>query len=353
MRSLPVLALSLALAGCTGVDIIDDPMDDLEPGDRAPGDPAVSKPQLQICTDGTIPQGLPTVGWSNFENRLITLGDPWHSSQDVVAVAGEATAIAGKFSYTAVSKDLQDERIEVYIDDCNGGYRLLGEQVSDDDGRIELVLDAADVPEVGEYGLYLRVMGDNSDARSRLRVYPAGARLIVFDIDATLTTSDSELVGEAISDILGGDVVSEARQDALAITELRHLQQGYELVYLTGRPYLLDGLTRDWLAELGFPSGTLHLTDDVANSWPSDGQVGEFKAGFLQQLLDAGFDIHAAYGNATSDIFAYEQAGIAKERTFILGDHGGEDNTVALGEGYTEHIEAIVNEPVADQPFVR
>ena len=188
---------------------------------------------------------------------------------------------------------------------------------------------------------------------ARLRVYPATTQLIVFDIDATLTTSDTELVGQVITEIIASGSTPEAREGARAITDLRHGDQGYELVYLTGRPYLLDALSREWLGDLGFPSGTLHLVSDVANSWPSDGQVGEFKAGFLSQLLDAGFDIHAAYGNATSDIYAYEQAGITKDRTFILGDHGGEDDTIALGEAYTDHVSAIADEPAADQPFVR
>lgn len=352
MRGLSLL-LILALVGCESADLVDESNDDTlnDPGDAA--DPDIKPQQFQTCTSSAPPSDLPTVDWSRLTNEVITLGDPWHSSQDVIAVAGKDGFIAGKFSYGAISKDLEGERIEVWLDDCSGDYQLLGEQVSDSDGRIALPIESADLPAIGEYGLYLRVMGDNSDARARLRVYPAGTRFIVFDIDATLTTSDTELVGEVITEILADGRTPEARAGAKAIVELRHDTQNYEVVYLTGRPYLLDGLTRAWLSDLGFPAGTLHLTDDVAHSWPSEGQVGDFKAGFLGQLIDAGFEVHAAYGNATSDIYAYEQTGIAKERTFILGDHGGENDTVALGEGYVDHVTAIREQPVAEQPFVR
>ena len=148
-------------------------------------------------------------------------------------------------------------------------------------------------------------------------------------------------------------MVPEARAGAAEIVALRNQQHGYEVVYLTGRPYLLDALTRAWLDDLDIPGGTLHLTDDVADSWPSDSAVGDYKAAFLQEILAKGFTFHAAYGNATSDIHAYEVAGIPKERTFILGSHGGEASTVALGEGYTAHIDDIRDEPAVEQPFRR
>ncbi|MCG8416938.1 MAG: hypothetical protein MJE77_03205 [Proteobacteria bacterium] len=350
MRYLPTL-LVIALFGCTGTETLDGLVDGIEPGGES--EQNTETEQFRSCVDGEIPRDLPTVTWTRFSNRFITLGHPWHSAQDVVAAAGSATALAGKFSYGTFSKDLEGERIEVWIDDCAGGYRRLGERVTDSDGRIALPLDALALPEIGEYGLYFRVMGDNSDARAVLRVYPVGSQFIVFDIDATLTTSDTELVGQLIHEILGSDSQPEPREGAVAITELRHRDQKYELIYLTGRPYLLDGITRDWLVDLGFPGGTVHLTDEVADSWPSESAVGDYKADFLRQLIDAGFVLYAGYGNATSDIYAYEEAGIAKQRTYILGEHGGESQTVAVGETYTEHIAEVGGEAPANQPFRR
>ena len=99
--------------------------------------------------------------------------------------------------------------------------------------------------------------------------------------------------------------------------------------------------------------GTLHVTDELADSWPSDSQVGDYKAAFLLELMGKGFTVYAAYGNAASDIYAYEVAAIPKQRTYILGSRGGDDGTVALGEGYIAHIEAVADDPGAEQPFRR
>lgn len=336
--------------GTPGVDAGTEPAVDAGPGVDA--DPA--GPLFRSCVDGEMPDGLPTVDWSSSLNDVITLADPWHSAQDIIAATATEAVLAGKFSYGDVSKDLEGERVEVWIDDCAGGYRKLGERTTDSDGRMALALAAGELPGAGAYGVRFRVMGDDSVASAVLRVYPPGTQLIVFDIDATLTTSDTELVGQVVSEILSGDVaVPEAREGAAEIVELRNGQHGYEIVYLTGRPYLLDALTRTWLDDLDIPGGTLHLTDDVADSWPSDSAVGDYKAAFLQEILAKGFTFHAAYGNATSDIHAYEVAGIPKERTFILGSHGGEAATIDLGEGYTAHIEDIRDEPAAEQPFRR
>ena len=58
-----------------------------------------------------------------------------------------------------------------------------------------------------------------------------------------------------------------------------------------------------------------------------------------------------AYGNATTDIFAYAQAGVAPQQTMIMGDHGGEAGTVDGGEGYTQHLTDVGSEAPVQQPF--
>jgi len=314
-------------------------------------DEAVS---FATCTAGVMPQDLPTTSWNRFVNRFVTQGGAWHAAQDVLVATGKPAELPAKFSYGAFSKDLEGEDIEVWIDDCSGGFRFVGEDTTNGDGRISLELRAPDVPGIGEYNVYYRVKGDNTGVRSTLRVYPAGTSFVVFDIDATLTTSDSELFGEVLADIVGGDIVPEARPGALDITELRHDGQDYEIIYLTGRPYLLTENTRDWLADLGFPSGTLRVTDEVTLSWPSESAVGAYKAGYLKNVVLAqGFAIYAAYGNATTDIYAYEEAGVAKDHTFIADRHGGERGTVAVGDSYYRHIDDIAGEDPVSQPFFR
>jgi hypothetical protein len=349
------LVMLMLVSGCsdTGAGV---PEADARTTDAAPQSdgPAGGLPEFRSCLDGTMPSDLPTVDWTRLSNELITLATPWHSAQDILTTPNAQVLLAAKFSYGSISKDLEGERIEVWMDDCAGGYTRVGERVTDSDGRIAFPLAAGAVPEIGEYGVYFRVMGDNSASSATLRIYPRNTRFIVFDIDATLTTSDTELVGQVVSEILDNNVVPEAREGATDITALRHGDHGYELVYLTGRPYLLTGITRQWLDDLGFPRGTVRLTDSVASAWPSEGEVGQYKTEFLRTaVLGQGFTLDAAYGNATTDIYAYEQAEIDKQRTYILGEHGGELFTVALGEDYLDHIEVVRDEPAAEQPFRR
>jgi hypothetical protein len=50
------------------------------------------------------------------------------------------------------------------------------------------------------------------------------------------------------------------------------------------------------------------------------------------------------------DVFAYAEAGIDADAMFILGRHGGEEGTVALGESYEEQLATESFAPIA-QPF--
>jgi phosphatidate phosphatase PAH1 len=148
---------------------------------------------------------------------------------------------------------------------------------------------------------------------------PSGRKAVVFDIDATLTTSDTEVFEE----ILAG-AVPEMRAAADQVVE-RYADKGYFVVYLTGRPYFLDPASRSWLADLGFPRGPIRTTDSVSEALPTEGGVGAHKQAYLEELTDGpGVDLRYAYGNASTDVCAFARAGIAPERTYIIGDHGGE-----------------------------
>ncbi len=332
------MCLALFVGGCAAEEL------DLTSADRG----VDGKPVFQSCTDAPLPAAGPTVRWRHWWNYLVAAAEAGHSAQDVLAVPGQAAVVPGKFAYGIFSKDLEGEWIEISIDDCAGGYALLGYARTNGDGRVDLPL--TELPAVGEYNLYLRVMGDNTAARSVLRVYPEGTKFVVFDIDATLTQSDLEVVGQVVVDIFNGDYVPQARAGALEVTEARHYGQNYEIIYLTARSYLLTEVTREWLSELGFPRGTLHVNDRVEDVlWP--GANADYKANYLASVTARGYQLEAAYGNAATDIEAYERAQIPKEQTFIVGERGGTSGTVDLGENYWEHIEALAGEPAIEQPF--
>jgi hypothetical protein len=321
------------------------------PESPAPASALAAGAAVARCLDGAAPGPAPARAWDNPRSALVAAGLPGHSAQDVIAVAGEAAVIAGKFAYGALSMDLEGERIEVWMDDCSGGHVLLDTATTDDDGRISVSLSAGRVPPPGAYGLYLRVAGDGSAAEAVLRVHRPGTQFMVFDIDGTLTWHDGELFSELLAGLIGGSYVPRPRPGAIELTQLRSREQGYELIYLTGRPYLLTDITRRWLRQLGFAPGTVHVVDAVHDAMPTEAAVGTYKAVYLRGLGERRFVLHSAYGNATTDIHAYEQAGIAKSRTFIVGPHGGERDTVDLGDSYLPHLDSAAREPAADQPL--
>lgn len=319
------------------------------------GDIPGGPPVFQVCADSPVPTGLDTVDFEHTTSSITASFDPGHSAQDVITNPDVAATITGKFAYGDLSKDLEDERIEVWMDDCAGAYTLLGEATTDDDGRIALELPVDELPPVGRYALYLRVMGDNTFTQSTLSVFPAGTKIMVFDIDGTLTTSDGQLFADIVADffepIASGDFVPAARAGATELTHLRWDTQQVPLVYLTGRPYLLTASTREWLTDLDFAPATLHLASSNSDVLPTNGSVGEYKAAYLASLEALDFEIIGAYGNATTDIYAYADAGVPLDSTFIAGTHGGEDGTVAVGDDYVAHVDAVGAESPVEQPF--
>jgi hypothetical protein len=313
-------------------------------------------PAFAGCTGLDRPRGQADEDWEHFATGIVVaLGPPGHSAQDVIAVVGRDTQIAGKFAYGFISKDLEDEWVEVYLNDCTGGWRLLADQRTDTDGRIAVPIAAGELPPIGVYDVFLRVRGDDSSARATLRVVPAGTRFVVFDIDATLTTDDMELfrdlMAELFAPIFHGDYVPEARPGAAEITRVRGVEQRYQVIYLTGRPYLLTEHSRRWLVDVGCAPGVVHVADEVSEVVPTEAAVGSYKARYLESLVALGVRLERAYGNAPTDIYAYERAGIPPEHTYVLGRHGGERGTVDLGDDYVAHLPVARAEPAAEQPF--
>ena len=306
---------------------------------------------FRICESEAAPAGKAQSAWRHASSTIVALGAAWHSAEDVMATTDATVHLRGKFAYGSIGKDLEDELVEVWIDACDG-LRRLGSGLTNGDGRVTLKLSPADLPDVGRYRVHMRVAGDGSRTSATLWVVPPESRIAVFDIDGTLTASDWELVEDIVDDvfepILYGDA-PKARSGAAEATWARH-DQGYLVVYLTGRPYWLTQRSRDWLRTRGMAPGVLHTTQRSADVMPTESGVGAYKADYLAGLQLAGLHIDVAYGNATTDVFAYEEAGIPKDATFVLGRHGGEAGTIDLGDDYEHHLATVELDPI-DQPF--
>ena len=145
------------------------------------------------------------------------------------------------------------------------------------------------------------------------------------DIDETLTTADQEWIDQ----LLDASHDPAMRPDAEGVMGA-YADLGYGVFYVTARgdgATLDDGRTAreatlDWLEDHGFP-----VSDDRV---------------FLAEgpAADQGWEAAWAYGNAETDIEAFIEAGIAADRTFLVGELAGTMGVQPLPdeEAYTEHL---------------
>jgi LNS2 (Lipin/Ned1/Smp2) len=165
---------------------------------------------------------------------------------------------------------------------------------------------------------------------------------IVTDIDATLTESDTQWILQ-----LGGGSEPKARAGGSDLIN-GYADLGYYIVYLTARPEdtkvpALFGketareATDRWLTEHDFPRPERSVL--LLAPTTTFGQATEdYKTGALQDLQSQGYELIYAYGNADTDIGAYEAVGIDKANTYIIGSLAGTESTQPIsGDDFVSH----------------
>ncbi|MCB9731740.1 MAG: hypothetical protein H6745_03785 [Deltaproteobacteria bacterium] len=324
-------------------------------------DPCAGQADLPFAPTGA------TTPWRHSVATPLVLiqGAANHRGQDVVVAAGQPQRLVGKFAYGALDSDLHDEDVEIWVqrEPRCGAWEHLGDYtttendelgtvwgVEDDGGRVFFEVPASAALGVGRHPVRMLVKGDHTMAAFELIVVEPGTDAVVFDIDGTLTTGDSELLLELAADLFSGSYVPAVQPGGVDVVRA-WADKGYLVVYLTGRPDFLNGITRGWLVDQGFPAGAVHLTDTNGQALPFDSGVGDYKAEFLdkEQGAEGGLVFAAAYGNATTDIYGYDEAGVDKARTFIIGDNAGADGTVAV-DSYATHLPTAQAMPAATTP---
>ena len=166
---------------------------------------------------------------------------------------------------------------------------------------------------------------------------------IVTDIDATLTTADSEWLAQ----IAVPSHDPAMRPDANTLMQ-DYAGLGYEVFYITARGEglsLLDGTsardaTEAWLVAHAFPfddTDNLFLASGVG-AWGNS--AASYKEEILQGLMDQGWRFMYAYGNAETDIEAFLAIGIDTDDVFLVGDLAGTLGVsgVTSDDAYTQHV---------------
>jgi len=314
--------------------------------------------------EGTVPvcvePSVARTAWQNpFSHLAVATGEAVHSGADTVVAPGAAITLEGKFAYGPASKDLEYEAVTAFLEHDPAGcaWTRLDTVLTDSDGRATVEVPAGALTTPGMYQFRFVVHGDQSEATARVWVVAPDTKAVLFDIDGTLTREDLELVGDAVVYTVGSSsellfelagsplsksqwmfglerVVDEPQAHEGAF-ELAHrwASQGYLPIYVTGRPYLFDAITRQWLDE-HLPAGPVFLTRSVEESMPSG--VVAYKRDTITRLSDTlGIDFEAAYGNASTDVCAYAEAGLDPSATYIIGEFGG---TACPGYGPTQAI---------------
>lgn len=271
------------------------------------------------------------------------LGSPRHVLVDALALAGQPVAVRAKLAYGKVSKDVEDEEVELWQELPGGAgkrcqWRALGRQLTDDDGRATFTVPAESFEGPGPHRVRVYLLGDRSFAEAKVWIVTPKVKAVLFDIDGTLTKDDGELFEE----LVGGKAEMWPAADQVA---RRWAELGYLPVFITGRPYQLRRSTLGWLAKHRFPLGPVITVDSVLDFLPGEGHVGQFKEKALGKLVkEAQVDFHRAYGNAATDVCAYARTGIAPERTYIVGKaRPGCDGFAAphFLPSYVEHLPTI------------
>jgi phosphatidate phosphatase PAH1 len=114
--------------------------------------------------------------------------------------------------------------------------------------------------------------------------------------------------------------------------------KGYPIVYLTARANEFRAETAQWLDMESFPIGAT-----ITGSNSMDAQA--YKTVWLQRMVnDFGWDVIAGYGNADTDIGAYQAVSMPNSEIFIVGPQGGDMGSTAIPNmDFTDHITNYVD----------
>lgn len=298
--------------------------------DMGVADSALDAPAIEECdAPPTCDVELPTTeetDWRNTSTRLTTaMGSPRHRGHDLHLRAGEDAWALAKFSYGIADDDLEDEDVEVWLlRNCVGTWERLATIVTtESDGDHPDVLGAIDdegwvfhrigpLPE-GRHRVHFIVRGDLSTADQFIDVLAPNDRLVMSDVDGTLTEEEA---AEFVTLLSGPSPDAQPGSPELYWSFVR---RGYRMFYVSARPHWLATRTHEWLAERGYPPGIVRVTQTGTGIFGS--AAVEFKTGVLADLATR-VDIipEYAFGNKESDAEAFEAASVPNRMLYQMDE---------------------------------
>ena len=312
--------------------------------------PLTDATSLTCGEPGNLPFRLPSTGFRHATNANLAKMDPRvkHAAADTIGIAGGANANAfvadtamagtaapewdGTMGVTATtgglfSNPIQDEYVSVWTYDGTA-WKMLGRDLTDEDGLYNIAGDT--VPD-GQ-PVYSMLEANGTCAESYDYLFPMGEKVVVTDIDGTLTTSDNELAMEIADPTYDPALMGHAAELTQAWA-----MKGYPVIYLTNRPHPVRVESRTWLAGHMFAPGAV-----ITSNGTSTADV--YKTAWLERMVQTfHWTVVAAYGNAATDITAYANAGIPKADTFIVGPLAGSDSTQPIDNmDFAQHIQQFV-----------
>ncbi len=303
------LVASLVLAGCVSVNVRE--TDEEEARRPAEPPPAPQSPWPVVRTALPIPAAqLGDVDWGEALGELgrvatgITLGAEHGTlfyGYDTLAYPGKRIDLSARVLSAETLQGLSGVMVGFYRDE-----QRIGQAVTDKNGVAAISFTP---PEPGHYPLSARIEGvgpaaDAEEAEALRQAEPARLLVTARPKDAPIAVVDLDrtLVGSGFHTVLLGTARpmpgSQAVMDKLA--------ERYTIVYLTHRPDLLTGRSKDWLARYKYPPGPV-LVSTVREAV---GGSESFKSAKLAELREAYPNIQLGIGDKLSDVLSYASAGV-------------------------------------------
>ena len=317
------------------------------------GGPALTDATSLVCpVPGALPFRMESNSFARSENKALVKADPRSKDEASdtlgnpngpiasIYLADAAAATTMPVGYHGVrarttstgglfSNVIPGEPVSLWTYDGTA-WQSIGRATTDDNG----VYDLPNAGFVAPNGtpVYSMLEGDGSCAEHYTYLFPPGTKVVVSDIDGTLTLDDTQLLKQIADDTYTPVMMGAADKLAQAWAA-----KGYTMIYLTARPHVVRNETRVWLRDLKFPTGPV-IT--AASQQGAD----VYKTAWLKRMINTfGWNVVAAYGNADTDITAYENAGIPKAQTFIVGDLAGSMGTTPIPNmDFSAHIASYV-----------